>query len=285
MTIEDKNAMALLYLSNQQWEKAQVLFFENAKSNPSHQTYNNLGYYLVSEGLICKNGKVRNALKLGKKYLFKANELARSRVNTGAIICAIDYQLRCANDKESKMLLAEAFSIMEKTLEEDYSSTIEYNYLCYKHRAGSNSLKLLPRARALATLDASSENVSLYFELLRHCGLKDEGIECIKKNGDCIEPTELLMFYAKFGIYDKGYELCKSICKDYDITSDLAAAIVECCMATGNLGEILDFAYLKSNINTPIQRKLMIEKYISLRPIKVDCCYFGCATHNTKWSI
>ena len=69
MIAKEINQKAMDALRRQNFAEAQHLFFENAKRNPSHKTYNNLGYYLISEGLECKGGKVRNALKLGIKYL------------------------------------------------------------------------------------------------------------------------------------------------------------------------------------------------------------------------
>ena len=61
MTAKEINAKALNFLDKQEWKKAQDLFFKNAKENPSHQTYNNLGFFLIIEGLICSNGKVRKS--------------------------------------------------------------------------------------------------------------------------------------------------------------------------------------------------------------------------------
>ena len=74
MNYIDTNERALNLLSKENFIQAQKLFFKNAKSTQSHETYNNLGWYLYTEGLECKNGKVRNAEKLGLHYLLKAKK-------------------------------------------------------------------------------------------------------------------------------------------------------------------------------------------------------------------
>ena len=84
------NERALKCLIEGNFEEAQKLFFENAKKNPSHETYNNLGNFLIDEGLLCKNGRVRNAQKLGVKYLFKALEIRRTFIT----LCALAKSFR-----------------------------------------------------------------------------------------------------------------------------------------------------------------------------------------------
>ena len=69
---EKKNQEALQALEDLNYSVAQACFFENAKRVPCHETFNNLGYYLITEGLWCKNNNARNALALGLKYLLKA---------------------------------------------------------------------------------------------------------------------------------------------------------------------------------------------------------------------
>ena len=52
------NRSALDELSKHNWKIAQKMLFDNAKKHPCHETFNNLGYYLCTEGLECKNNKV-----------------------------------------------------------------------------------------------------------------------------------------------------------------------------------------------------------------------------------
>ena len=111
------NQDALRSLASQEWLVAQRLFFKNAKENSSYQTYNNLGYFLITEGLTCKNGIVRNAWKLGWKYLLKAFEMKKTQVGAQAMGVAIDYKLRSAPVQEQCVLyhtLYDCFSYAEK---------------------------------------------------------------------------------------------------------------------------------------------------------------------------
>lgn len=95
------NKKALLELDSGNWKEAQKLFFENAKNNPSHETLNNLGYYLCTEGLTCVNGKVRDAGILGMNYLIKASKMKNSVKNFCAIATAI-YEKNCMIPKNLK---------------------------------------------------------------------------------------------------------------------------------------------------------------------------------------
>ena len=72
-------------LSKQDFAGAQKLFFDNARTAPSHETYNNLGYFLCTEGLECRSGKTRYAGKLGFSYLLKAEKLKCTSVNQSNI--------------------------------------------------------------------------------------------------------------------------------------------------------------------------------------------------------
>ena len=88
MTAKEINQAALENLKKQDWQSAQKLFFENARKNPSHKTYNNLGVFLITEGLTCRNGTSRNATKLGLKYLLKAAETEAITLVLPILLCS-----------------------------------------------------------------------------------------------------------------------------------------------------------------------------------------------------
>ena len=127
MVAKEINETALDLLSKQDFTNAQNLFFKNAKENPSHETYNNLGYYLVSEGLICKNGTFRNAYKLGIKYLLKAANLKDSVVNLCALAKAIDYELRIVPKSRKEALYQQSYKYLNKAIEIEFSDELKYN--------------------------------------------------------------------------------------------------------------------------------------------------------------
>ena len=304
MTAQQINGKALDNLSSQHWMNAQKLFFMNMKKHPSHQTYNNLGYYLISEGLICKNGKTRNALKHGMKYLFKASKMETSVINMCAIVKAIDYQLRTAKEDEKSPLYAYACSCLKKAISIECSNTLQYNYLRFSYLLEPHNENILLEIRNLVHKFTSVETVSLYLELLCDNFLIDEGLECIETYGDFLDEVDLLMFYAKFGLYEKGYVLCETICNVYNIDARIASAIIECCVNTFHLQEAKKYAEQieemekeKQHINkenwcqyafgntesSTNYRKIKIAEYKYIPPVIDRCCYFGCNLHDIHW--
>ena len=304
MNAREINKKALEFLSKQNWEKAQQLFFFNAKKNPSHETYNNLGFYLVTEGLLCRNGKTRNALKLGTKYLLKAECKKTSIVNTCAIVKAIDYSLRdMPEDKEA--LYKRAGEYIKKALTESYSDVLQYNFLRFSYLTNQYNTNLISLTRDLVKRNPCTESASLYFELCRANNLIYEGLECIENYGIFLDDIELIMFYSKVGLYERGYSLCDGICKQYSIDEFVASAIIECCLNTDRLteaeiytnkikeaenctnflnkeewcGEV--FGNLMKNDK---HRKIRIDTYRSCPPLIDLCCYFGCSIHKTTWT-
>ncbi|MBR2344096.1 MAG: hypothetical protein IKA64_07575 [Clostridia bacterium] len=305
MTAKEINEKALLCLERQNWREAQRLLFFNAKRSPSHQTYNNLGYYLITEGLECSNGKVRNALKLGVKYLKKAAELGTTVLNINALVEAVEYELRSADEKESGALYEYARSLTQKALSIEYSNELQYNFLRYSYLLNPCDGAILSQARALIKSFVCDSSVSLYLGLLLENGLSDEGLECIEKFSGLLDKADLLMLYTRLGLYNNGYELCKSVFEEYAIDKFLASAIMECSIATKHFEEAgryakqmieqeqeinrskkgekhRDFIFHNSK-EAADSRKSLIRSYKIIPPAINTCCYFGCPMHNTKW--
>lgn len=90
------NQDALELLARQQWLEAQRLLFENARKNPSYQTHNNLGYFLITEGLALKNGNARCAYKYGENYLLSAIKMQENPISYCALAVLTGYRLRRA---------------------------------------------------------------------------------------------------------------------------------------------------------------------------------------------
>ena len=72
-------------LSKGDFFSAQNKFRQNAKNNPCFVTLNNLGLFYISEGMELSNGDVRNATKIGLKYLKMAESFEQSHLNLMAI--------------------------------------------------------------------------------------------------------------------------------------------------------------------------------------------------------
>ena len=91
---QEINHKAMTELCNQNFVGAQKLLFENAKKNPCHETFNNLGYFLCTEGLFNNNDdRIRSADVLGMKYLIKAVNIKLSVKKLCAVATAIDLRI------------------------------------------------------------------------------------------------------------------------------------------------------------------------------------------------
>ena len=298
------NKKALDALAKQDWKNAQNLFFYNAKNNPSHKTYNNLGYFLITEGLLCANGKTRSALKLGTKYLIKASNIGHSLLNSYAIAKSIDYQLRSAKNNEKKALYAQAYDCFKSTLSTEYSNELQYNLLRFSYLLNPHNKEVILQVKRLVQTFACQESITLYLEILRSNSLINEGLECIKEYYDFLDEIELLMFYTKYGFFEKGYALCQSIYDLYDFDEFITSAIVECCISTNHTEDIRKYSNRVTELNTETRfsiknkwyikvfdtsedgayyRKEIINKYHSYPPFIDSCCYFGCSLHSTAW--
>lgn len=295
------NKKALDCLSKQNWIEAQFYFFENAQQHPSYQTYNNLGYYLISEGLTCKNGKTRNALNLGINYLIKSVDIKKTPVNLSAIVKSIDYQLRAGKTKKAS-LYSYACNCLKESLNLEFSYETMYNYLRFLYLADPENENLLEGIRDTVQHYESQETVSLYFEILKTKGLIEEAIECIDKYKAFLDDVDLLMFYSKMKQYEEGYKLCDSIYNFYSADKFIFSAIIECCIGTSNVDKaskyINDFfedledhsskkqwsKYVFRDIEkTTYYRRRLILRYKYTPPIVDRCCYFGCPVHMTDW--
>lgn len=299
------NERALKCLIEGNFEEAQKLFFENAKKNPSHETYNNLGNFLIDEGLLCKNGRVRNAQKLGVKYLFKALEIRRTFITLCALAKSYNWALKSAkgNHREQELeLLKDCF---ESAVLLNASNENRYNYLRALYLCGEEIDLLLPAVRELLNIYICKEGVSLYFLLLFEYSLIDEGLLCIERYGGYLELVDILMFYAKFGLFEKGYELCDEVKKYFGMDKYIISAVLECYVNTNHLEEAsLYVDFIKENwdeirnysvgtdcdqsllfdVNkTNVKRKEFIAEYSWTPPMIEICCYYGCPIHKTSF--
>ncbi len=303
MTAKEINTKALLELSDGNLREAQLLFFENAKKHPSHQTYNNLGFYLITEGLMRKNGKTINALKLGTKYLKKSYEISRSAINIFAIVTSINYQLKFLKENEKKALYQEAYYYLTEANKYVNSDYTKYNLLRFLYLLRYDNKRCIEQSKHLVKNNTNDETVALYFNILCKNSLFTEGNLCIQKYGQFIKSDDLLVFYAKSKQYEKGVAISQEVIKDYEMTNSIIAAIIECYNNTNRVEELQ--AYINSinkenSIHPFLSNKALklmlgnsafsidyrrknIESHIFYLPYLDQCCYFGCSAHNTPW--
>ena len=129
MNEERTNQKALESLAKRDWNSAQKLLFKNANLFKSYKTYNNLGYYLVTEGLICKDGRFLNAYNRGMKYLLKSAEIKSSAQNAFAIVSALNSKIEHVSSRKRAKILQEVIWWLKKGLSIENSKEMHYNLL------------------------------------------------------------------------------------------------------------------------------------------------------------
>lgn len=297
------NEFALKLLYNHDWIGAQKLFFENAKKYPSHETFNNLGYFLITEGLSLKKGISKNAFRLGKKYLYKALSMRNSVINLSAITVSLNLSLARANSSKRAKICRKACIITKKALSIKYSNEMQYNYLRFLYIMNPKNPEVLPKMKILLDGFICEEAVSFYLELLRVNSIYDRGIILIKKYKNILDIADLLIFYTSLGKYEEGYLLCNDVYNQYALNDVLASSIIECCVNTGNYKIANEYAEkflqdeiaihsiskkvltnILSNLNKSTKYRTDIITNYRCIPAFIDsCCYFGCIIHKTNW--
>lgn len=304
MSEKDTNKKALEFLTNRDWHSAQKLLFENASRYKSHNSYNNLGYYLVTEGMICKDGKFLNTYNLGMKYLLKAAQIKDSATNAFAIVSALNYKIRNSSSRKKTEICDEAIKWLKKGLSIKNSKEMRYNLLRFLYLTDPKREELIRLSEDVVKDFLCEESISLRLEILRTNRQKVAGLECIEKHRELLDEIDLLMFYTTVGLYEMGFALCESVCLKFSIDKYIASAMIECCVKTNHLNEAEIYASVIQENDSYVQyegkknwcskvfgdssrtknyRQKMISDYCMTPPFITECCYFGCDMHNTPW--
>ena len=260
-----------------------------------------MGYYLISEGLICKNGTVRNSYKLGFSYLLKAQLIEESFVNLCAIAQSIDFNLRTSTKNVSDELYQNYLNFLEKATKYKYSYEVQYNklrilYLCDFYNDG-----FYGEIKDLVEKYTCKETVSLLLGFLSSNLLKDEALSYVETFGFYIDDFDLLMAYAKMEMYENSYNLCESVFESYSLDEFMVSAIIESCINTGHSNDAeryisivkkkgaddVQFGWIKDVCeNTQLSklcRENLIKTYKHIPPSIPFCCYYGCKKHGNGW--
>ena len=298
------NDVALMFLQEHNFLQAQKMFYINKKNNPCHQTYNNLGYYLITEGMLCSNGRIRNALEIGSRYIMEASKMDITVTNLCALVKTIDYRInRIKRCKNKKQLYENACILLKRAIDIEYSDELQYNYLRFCYLLNPSDKQILSQTRTLVLNYTSIESVSLYFEILRAYGNTIEGNRCTDMFGEYIDDVDILMYYAKTEQYEKAIPLCDKVFSQYSVDAFVASAIIECSIGINYFEKAQEFsrkiALMKSDCEYAISgisnkiltnlhssssyRREKINLYTSIPPYLDQCCYFGCTMHDTRW--
>ena len=296
------NHQALNELSKQNWMEAQRLFFDNAKKNPTHETYNNLGYYLCTEGLECSNGKTRNAELLGMKYLLKAANISTSVRNLSAIATAIDLRLKYCNHKkiEEVYTYQNAYKALDKAVKMRYSHEIEYNRLRFLYLSDMQSQTVLDDIRTLITNFQCEESITFYLYVLCIHHHFEECIQSIKKYQSYIDRADYMILNCLCGEYEQGINCLQDVCRNTSLGELDSAVIIESLIKLGRFKQAKLYAdhvieyesgikyhgkdhwYIRvfdDLVRSTDYRRKLISQYRYNPVYLTPCCYFGCEKH------
>ena len=305
MNYIDINEEALNLLSKENFTQAQKLFFQNAKSTQSHETYNNLGWYLYTEGLECKNGKVRNAEKLGLHYLLKAKKIKDTSVNLNNIASVIEGQRNytyCQTGVENIELCRTAYQYTDQAVKLKYSNEAEYNRLRFLYLCDSRNTEVLSGLKKLS--EQFKEPICIEFLLNILCihAKFHECLELIPQYQNELDEICLMSMYCLCGEFEKGAGLCDRIYEKYVLTPEYIAMLANCLINSGQLKKAINVkSALKKDVDSKKKkaqefcqkidqifdnveyRMELIQSYQFMPPFLAMCGYFGCKLHATPF--
>ena len=280
--MNELNKKALAFLTTQKWENAQQLLFENAKKSPCHMTFQNLGYYLFTEGLLCKTGKYRNAEYLGFQYLLKAAKSGISIENLCAIATAMDHFFYYPNRAfDLKSPLSIAYESIDAACKLWQSDALIYNrlYLSYLLTKKPKQAFILELSNRLS----NSENkytVRFYLYLLAQSQRINECIACMDRYGKYLDELDLFTLCFLCDQYNRCLALSDSLIKKYDLDSVTQSMVSNVYMWAGKQ---LPPAW--ESRNSLQSREEIILRFQFAPEFQPMCCYIDCPIHPNKGTL
>ncbi len=295
------NNTALNSLSTGDILTAQNLFKENAKRNICFLTLHNLGIFYIQEGVFLKNGRMRNARKLGMQYLQKAKSIESSTMNL--ITIAVTY----LESKEYEKAVY-YFEQASKTLGDHVSSSTFYNNF----------------GKALYLANLYKKAAECFLKALNNCVKQDEKLEinisysyallnidmitCRESIDNILQTSEYYVQMPDMDIFVLLYlcrdfqvaqTMCKPLLDKYHLDSSVIAMIFDCLIKLGKPDDAEECLQLQIeslegynyDVRTEIKnatlaiesyefRKKLIADYHYMPPTMKQCYYIGCSEHN-----
>lgn len=222
------NKKAIDELQNGNEAVALKMLRENRKKSPCCLTLNNLGIYYSQWGMLCKNGTVRSAKKLGLRLLMKASEYGVDWHN-----CVTAATVLCEYEEFST-----AYELFLKAYEINSDELIRYNiaaclFRMKKYKEARDIFRLLCTKEVIEQIDAAGGQNPLL--ILAYCCLKQKNKqECeryIRQYRDMWKEDERFdVFYLRYmcGLYEEAFSECEELLKEWHLTQSLLAMIVDC---------------------------------------------------------
>lgn len=306
LEIIERNQRALVLLSKGRFVEAQKMFFENARRFPSHETYHNLGYYLYSEGITCKNGKTRNADKLAMQYLLKAEQMKITAVNQSALAEKCEKQRNsefCKTRINNPAICYEGWQRLECAVRLRYTPEAEYNrlrfwYFCDWHNSG-----ILDGAKRLLEKYQTADYAEFMLQLLCLHLDYQTCLTLIPQYRNLLDELGLLTLYCQCGEFAAGVELVDAVDKKFSVHDSEVAMMAECLIRTGQEArakilredriEFLEDTPHAQTTNwkwktnqifdSPEYRAKQIQAFRYCPPFEGMCAFFGCPIHGTPF--
>ena len=304
MNVCEMNHQALEALEDRNYQKAQELFYENARTHPCHETYNNLGYYLYTEGIEYARGryKYRSAQYLGMKYLVKAEALRPSVVNLCNIATVIDLGLRSRDEEiDGFYSYRRGFEALDKALRLAYSDELAYNRLRFLYLWQKNHTEVLTSLEELVKTFPCEQTVEFYLAVLCVHGCFEKCYRKMEEYGAYIDDMDRMIYYCLGGEYLKGAALFDAVRNlNYHFGEDYAAIVTECLVNAGRFEQAEEFAAevietekgydwrargqwppkMFENLKQSTEyRRQVIRDYTFVPEYLTPCGYFGCTRH------
>ena len=276
----------------------------HTQKNPCHETFNNIGYYLCTEGLMCSNERFRNADKIGIKYLVKAANMRTSTINLCSFATIINLRSRnVVNNPDDFWSYQNAYNVLDKAVKLEYSHELEYNRLRFLYLYDAKNEMILDGLRNLVHSYISEDSITFYLYVLCVHSMFEECLLEIKKFEQYINPADLMILYYLCGEYAMGATYFSDIIDKIRLDETGTAIMTECLIKTGKFNEVRRYADTVTEYESHIKykgkdnwqvrvfdnlletteyRQSLISEYKYMPLYITPCCYFGCTVHKTK---
>ena len=304
MTPAERNAAAMECLSKQDFAGAQKLFFDNARTALSHETYNNLGYFLCTEGLECRSGKTRYAGKLGFSYLLKAEKLKCTSVNQSNIAGELEKRRAekfCKTGIDDPDIRLSALHHAELAVRNDVrcSDECEYNRLRFLFLCDRNSPEVFDGMKNLAAGYETDDSIEFLLNLYCIHSETDKCLKLMREYGDRLDGYAKLSLYCRCRDFSSAAALCDEVYESFAPDDAIIAMMAESLINSGEIAraeklkaaleaDVPDYrnarkfrSAVEMTFSSPEYRENVIKNYRYRPPYLTLCGYFGCEMHGT----
>ncbi len=264
----EKNKLALQALEEDNEVYAVKALRENAQKYPCCMTLNNLGVYYSTWGMLQKNGKIKNASKVGLRHLLKASELGADWRNCANIA---DVFYRFNNIEKAEEYYSAAYQLHQNEL-------VLYNKVVCLYRFGRYKecieiLKSLCISKDIEQFDYNGGQNP--FIILANCYLKINDLEnckkCIKHYSDIWNEDMLDVFELRHSVgeYEEALSECERMIKEWYVNKNCLARLADCLEYAPQYRTAVHVALDDSKLQKELE-KLGYDKELRMKLVNED---------------